>query len=61
MTVAFYCANKMICHHKFLTVKHLALYHHLHEDFLKQKWTMIQPFGLITIVCVRVWKKIILN
>lgn len=37
MAVAFYCTNKMIHGPKFLTVKHLALYHHLHEDFFKTK------------------------
>lgn len=35
MAVAFYCANKMIHDPEFLTLKHLALYHHLHEDIFK--------------------------
>lgn len=37
MALAFSCANKMIHGPKFLAVKHLALYHHLHGDFFKTK------------------------
>lgn len=57
MALAFYCANKMIHGHKCLTVKHLALYHHLQEDFFKTKVNHVSAIWFNSYCLAKTMKK----